>query len=248
MATPCRHRGGQRCCQSLCRCRWACPPLPSGCCTGTELWSRRCRWNIWSLPRTALVPPRRSPSGFSPQACRDTVGDFKPLRRFCARAIKYSETVEAAWSLGSRLCPSLICTGRFSPPPGAPGSWSTSEASWSCCPCSSHFPGCGFYCKTFSQVHFGHTCAVFSDEKKLPDDFSQIIFHLPKIGSFFWILIPAAFYQGVHLRAQKGYLLHSTTEAADVTSPLILSLKPCQSSDRAWSTTWWSWTTFLLGK
>lgn len=75
--------------------------------------------------------------------------------------------------------------------------------------------------------------AVFSDEEQLPDDFSQIIFHLLKIGSFFWILVPAAFYQGVHLRGHKGYLLQSATEAAGVNSPLILSLKPCQSSDRA---------------
>lgn len=66
MTIPCIHHGGPRCCQSPCRCRWACPQLPSVCCTGTEWWIRLCHWNILSLPRTALAPPHRSPSGFSP--------------------------------------------------------------------------------------------------------------------------------------------------------------------------------------
>lgn len=53
--------------------------------------------------------------------------------------------------------------------------------------------------------------SVFTDEKQLPDDFSQVIFHLPKIRSFFWILVPAAFYQRVHLtdRGHKDDLLWS---------------------------------------
>lgn len=66
MSVPCTHRGGRGCCRSPCRCRWACPRLPSVCCTGTEWWNPRCRWNISSLPRTALAPPHRSPSGSSP--------------------------------------------------------------------------------------------------------------------------------------------------------------------------------------
>lgn len=63
---PCRRRGGRRCRRSPCRCHWACPPLPSACCTGTGWWNPRCHWSTLSPPRTAPAPPRRSPSGSSP--------------------------------------------------------------------------------------------------------------------------------------------------------------------------------------
>lgn len=54
------------------------------------------------------------------------------------------QTEEGAWSSGSRLCRAQLCTGPSSPPPGAPGSWSTSAVVGSCCPCSFHCPGCEF--------------------------------------------------------------------------------------------------------
>lgn len=63
---PCRRRGGQECCQSSCRCRWACPPLPSVCCSGRGWWSPRCRWNRWWPPQTAPAPLCPSPSGSAP--------------------------------------------------------------------------------------------------------------------------------------------------------------------------------------
>lgn len=69
---PCTRHGGRQCCQSLCRCRWACPPLPSVCCTGTVWWNQLCRWNKSSPHRTAPAPPHQSPSSFSPQACTQT--------------------------------------------------------------------------------------------------------------------------------------------------------------------------------
>lgn len=72
LSIPCKHRGGQRCCQSPRRCHWACPRPPLVCCTGTEWWSQLCHWNILSPPRTAPAPPPRSPSGFSPPGCTET--------------------------------------------------------------------------------------------------------------------------------------------------------------------------------
>lgn len=46
-------------------------------------------------------------------------------------------------------------------------------------------------------------------EKLLPDDFPQTVFHFLKVRAFFWILIPTAFYQHVHLgRASTQWYRH----------------------------------------
>lgn len=55
------------------------------------------------------------------------------------------QTEAGAWSWGSRLCPAQLCRELSSPPPGAPGFWSTSAAVGSCYPCSFHCPGYEFY-------------------------------------------------------------------------------------------------------
>lgn len=79
---PCRHHGGQQCCQSPCRCHWACLQLPWEYCTGTQWWTRLCRWNTLSLPHTARAPPLQSPSDFSPLGYRERKTEGKGWCKF----------------------------------------------------------------------------------------------------------------------------------------------------------------------
>lgn len=77
-------------------------------------------------------------------------------------------------------------------------------------------------------------------EKKLPDDFAQSVFYLLEIRSFFWVLIPTAFYQHVHLgeRRHKPFKNYQTVDTIRATqicinSPLLPFLNLCQSSGQA---------------
>lgn len=59
--------------------------------------------------------------------------------------------------------------------------------------------------QTFTKASYKYVIS-FSElgcTHRLPDDFPQTVFYLLKVGSLFWILIPTAFYQHVHLRRQR---------------------------------------------
>lgn len=77
VAVPYRHHGGRGCCQSSCRCCWACRPPPWGCCSGRGWWIRQCHWNRWSPPQTALAPLCPSPSKNAPRGWGHTKTTIK---------------------------------------------------------------------------------------------------------------------------------------------------------------------------
>lgn len=60
------------------------------------------------------------------------------------------------------------------------------------------------FCKlNMKSLLISHLCrqqeSKNNKRQRLPDDFPQKVFYLLKVRSFFWILIPTAFYQHVHL-------------------------------------------------
>lgn len=69
-------------------------------------------------------------------------------------------------------------------------------------------------CNPFPRNYKGYTrtCTLIAENSNnikralLPDDFPQINFHFLKVRSFFWVLVPAAFYQRVHLTGGKNNL------------------------------------------